>query len=209
MTTCAAFDLVAPELAAGTLAGEERASALAHAELCDRCAHELAELAATADRLLLAVPSSEPPVGFESRVVTAVTAQHRARSRWVRPLAAAAAVLVIGGGVLALRNPGLAAETRTAAMRADDGRRVGYAVARRGDPGRVLVAIRGLDNDSEDYRVIVYLRSGRSASVGVFRLDAGSGVTEVAAPAPVKDLARIELVNADGNHECTGTFAAT
>ncbi|MDQ7908327.1 zf-HC2 domain-containing protein [Phytohabitans sp. ZYX-F-186] len=58
-----------PELATGALAGDERASALAHVEGCAACRRELAALSRAADALLLLAPPVEPPPGFEGGVL--------------------------------------------------------------------------------------------------------------------------------------------
>jgi hypothetical protein len=111
---CAEVRNLLPELALGTLTGEDRAGALGHLASCLDCRRELRALSEVADELLLLSPSAEPPVGFESRVmervgidkpsrrsrlpwVRAVKPSHSSRRRWV---VAAAALLVaaLGGG---------------------------------------------------------------------------------------------------------------
>jgi Putative zinc-finger len=94
---------VAPELALGIADGKERAEALAHLASCAACRSYLAELTDVADDLLALTPSEEPPVGFETRVLTELgiePARSSRRLRWplVRPrrilLAAATACLL-------------------------------------------------------------------------------------------------------------------
>ncbi|MGN9909707.1 zf-HC2 domain-containing protein [Phytohabitans sp. LJ34] len=63
-----------PELATGALAGDERASALAHVEGCAACRRELAALSRAADALLLLAPPVEPPPGFEGGVLARLDA---------------------------------------------------------------------------------------------------------------------------------------
>ena len=63
---------VRPDLALGTLDGEERAALLTHLAGCGTCRRVVDELAQVADRLLLLAPPAEPPSGFESRVVSAI-----------------------------------------------------------------------------------------------------------------------------------------
>jgi hypothetical protein len=58
-----------PELATGALAGDERASALAHVTGCAACRRELAALSRAADAVLLLAPPVEPPPGFEGGVL--------------------------------------------------------------------------------------------------------------------------------------------
>jgi len=66
---CAAFADVAAELALGVLTGRERAEALAHLDHCDECREHVRQLTMTGEELLGLLPSSEPPPGFETRVM--------------------------------------------------------------------------------------------------------------------------------------------
>jgi anti-sigma-K factor RskA len=66
---CAEFGDVAAELALGVLTGRERADALAHLDHCDACREHVHQLTATGEELLGLLPSSEPPPGFETRVM--------------------------------------------------------------------------------------------------------------------------------------------
>jgi hypothetical protein len=56
------------ELALGILTGRERAAALAHVDVCPRCAEELEQLAHAADAVVRVAPELDPPVGFEVRL---------------------------------------------------------------------------------------------------------------------------------------------
>jgi len=66
---CARFADVAAELALGVLTGRERAEALAHLDHCDECREHVRQLTMTGEELLGLLPSSEPPTGFETRVM--------------------------------------------------------------------------------------------------------------------------------------------
>ena len=69
---CADLAEVAPELALEILGGAERAVAIAHLEGCVACQQLVDTLAADADRLLMLAPSTEPPAGFQQRVLTSL-----------------------------------------------------------------------------------------------------------------------------------------
>jgi Putative zinc-finger len=92
-------DLV-PEVALGTIDGEERADALRHLATCGECRRLLDQLTTVVDELLLLAPVQEPPAGFESRVIEALGFQRRAPRRrlarrllvWLGPPVVAAAV---------------------------------------------------------------------------------------------------------------------
>ena len=66
---CARFADVAAELALGVLTGRERAEALAHLDFCEECREHVRQLTMTGEELLGLLPSSEPPPGFETRVM--------------------------------------------------------------------------------------------------------------------------------------------
>jgi hypothetical protein len=57
------------ELATTAATGHDRAQILWHVLDCPTCQHDLAELARTADELLLLAPQRQPPAGFDTAVV--------------------------------------------------------------------------------------------------------------------------------------------
>jgi hypothetical protein len=67
--TCGELTDVAAELALGVLTGRERAVAVAHLDTCEACREDVRQLMATGEQLLELLPSAEPPVGFETRVL--------------------------------------------------------------------------------------------------------------------------------------------
>ena len=68
--TCAELADVAAELALGVLTGRERARALAHLDRCETCREDVRQLLATSEQLIGLLPEREPPVGFETRVLS-------------------------------------------------------------------------------------------------------------------------------------------
>lgn len=103
--TCEQLREIGAELALGLLPATERAEAMDHLELCPACREYVHELTATSDALLDLVPGSEPPVGFEDRVIDRLglspgrrTRRRELRRRLVLAAAAAAAGLAFGGG---------------------------------------------------------------------------------------------------------------
>jgi Putative zinc-finger len=97
--SCERMRELAPEVALGTIEGEERAEALRHLATCAECRRAVDRYASVADELLLLAPVHEPPAGFESRVVEAIAP--RRRRRWRRllvrlgpPIATAAATAI-------------------------------------------------------------------------------------------------------------------
>ncbi|HLI42817.1 MAG TPA: zf-HC2 domain-containing protein [Streptosporangiaceae bacterium] len=66
---CTEFADAAAELALGVLTGRERARAIAHLDRCDACRGNVRQLTMTGEELLGLLPASEPPAGFETRVM--------------------------------------------------------------------------------------------------------------------------------------------
>jgi hypothetical protein len=98
--SCEELKQLAPEVALGTIDGEERAEALRHLATCSECRRLVDQLTTVADELLLLAPVQEPPAGFESRVIDALGFQRPAPRRrlgrrllvWLGPPVVAAAV---------------------------------------------------------------------------------------------------------------------
>ena len=98
--TCDEVRELAPELALGIAAGEERARALAHIATCTECRTLVDELSREADSLLQLAPQKEPPIGFEARAVRRVGGI-RPRHR-LRVAAAVASIVLVSVGLTAL-----------------------------------------------------------------------------------------------------------
>src|SRR5687768_12183581 len=89
--TCEEARELAPELALGTIAGDERARVLTHVASCAACRRLVEDLSEVADSLLLLAPEHEPEAGFESKVLARMKSPARTR---VGVLSAAAALLI-------------------------------------------------------------------------------------------------------------------
>jgi hypothetical protein len=131
MTDHDAVQEAAPELALGLVSGPERAAALAHLESCASCRAAVEELADVADALLLLAPETEPPPGFETRVLArADGVSPPRRGRRVLALAAVVAFLLgaLAGGLLARQRQGSRLDREyIAALRELDGRALAAA----------------------------------------------------------------------------------
>ena len=131
---CAHFRDHADELALGGPDAPLRHELLDHAARCSACQSHLAELSLVADRLLLLAPPTEPPPGFEGRVLErlanargdgADAVWQRQRTARLRALAAAAVLLVVAvagvtaGRLSASHTPEVRAVRSGQIMRAD------------------------------------------------------------------------------------------
>ncbi|CCK25551.1 hypothetical protein BN159_1172 [Streptomyces davaonensis JCM 4913] len=97
---CASLRAVADELALGALHGQERADAIAHLDRCPACREHVEQLSLVADGLLSLLPGSEPPSGFETRVLDRLRLNRPTPRRRPRTgvAVAAAAVIALGFG---------------------------------------------------------------------------------------------------------------
>ena len=212
---------VAPELALGVLAGQERAEALRHLAGCSSCRRHVAELAEVADELLLLTPSREPPVGFESRVVQRLTGRApTARRRRLAAMAAAAvlaaALTAIGFHLATKEDRQLAARYRhtlqqanglyfgAVSLRDTRGHPAGNVFAYEGSPSWLFVVVSS-PSGSGDYAVEVTTHDGRRLPLGTLTVADGRGSFGRALPVALRDIARVRLVNDDG---ATGFQAA-
>jgi hypothetical protein len=211
---CEAASELAPELALGVAAGEERAEALDHLATCATCRQEVGELSEVADELLMLAPIQEPPAGFESRVLTRIAtrpsrrrAARRVALRVAAPLAAALATAAVLFAAfdddrdLAGRYRDTLAEAdgkyfQAAPLEAPGGVRAGVAFGYEGDPSWVMVVVdpghRGADYAGELVTV-----SGRRVPLRGFRLDPSTGSWGRAIAMDVHDVASVRLVDRD------------
>jgi anti-sigma factor RsiW len=150
------------ELVLGTVDGDRRARMAAHVLRCAACRHEYDELAATVEDLLPAVPSAQPPLGFDERVLARMAATRspaparpgRRRWAWVAVAAAALVALLIPLGIwVASRDDGASSTGDVATLRLSrDGTAVGSVTLSDIDGSPVMVvALVGAPNDVSYY----------------------------------------------------------
>jgi Putative zinc-finger len=194
--TCTEMRDLAAELALGVLNGGERAAAIAHLDRCPECREHIEPMAAVGDGLLELLPASEPPLGFESRVMERLDLPVRyAPRRRLRALAAAAAIALAfgaGGWVLGAtfghdstpaashapsHAPSHAAVQSGGLVTADltsGGHRVGRVYAYPGSPGWVYATL-DLENGDEKVTCRLDHRDGTTDPIGSFTLRHGYG----------------------------------
>ncbi len=205
-----------PELALGVADAEDRAVVLSHVESCRSCRDELASLSDVADLLSLLVPPVEPPRGFASHVVDALSlssrpAPHTQRSRRarVRPLSVAAALVVAAavgvGGWLASGGGGVTPSiTEQTAPLLSHHRRIGEVTMVPGKKPLITVAV-DLRTSAAVVRCQVESEGGSWHTVGTFDLYDGRGYW--AAPLPRGlSFRRAELTTARGRVLATASL---
>ena len=97
-----------PDLALGSLDGEDRAALVGHLSTCVACRDLSDDLIRVVEDLLVLTPPAEPPEGFEARALAAMTSAAGPRTRRHLPvfgstgrwLAVAALILVFAAGTL-------------------------------------------------------------------------------------------------------------
>ena len=215
--TCAEVETLAPELALGTIDGAERAAVLSHLAGCGKCRELADQLAGVADGLLLLAPPTEPPPGFENRVLGRL-AESSATERGVgaarpahatrRPrralvgIAAVALVAALAGGGLALLGGGPdrgGGDIQTALAEDDEGQWTCRAVAYGSDPGWVFVVLDRRDGANRTFAVEAR-RAGDAApiSLGNLTLRDGHGSLATQVRVPASELRSIRMFDETG-----------
>jgi hypothetical protein len=190
--------------------GEQRAEVLRHISTCAECRRLVEELSEVGDELLMLAPVTEPPVGFESRVVERLGLQaprRRAARRifWrvAPPLAAAAVTAVALIAVYhddhqtadryraTLEQAG-GSSFQAAPLLGAAGQRSGVAFGYEGTPPWVFVTVdpayRGEVSTAE-----LITSSGRTIGLPWFEL-ASDGTWGGAIPVPLHDVASVRLL---------------
>ncbi len=208
---CEELKDLAPEIALGTIEGEERAEALRHLATCGECRRLVDQLTTVADELLMLAPVQEPPAGFESRVIDALGFQREPRRRRSRrvlarlgPLvavAAATAVALVGvyhdDHVTAERYRSTLEQAdgqsfQAAPLRDGTGAEAGVAFGYQGDPSWVLVTVDpGHRDDVASAELIT--RDRRTIPLPEFELHA-DGSWGGAIPVDLYDVSAIRLL---------------
>src|SRR5690349_5291566 len=194
---CGEMENLGPELAIGTLTGDERAIALDHLEGCAHCRQMVDELALVADNILLVAPEAEPPLGFESRtaariaaaaapgaaVVPLVTRPSR-RRRLVAVAAAAFVVGALGAGTAAWWAAGhdngshtASPIVRTAIVRTAvaKGQYSCHAMVVGTKPVWFYMSVTQPGGDDGQYRVEALSRTNATIPLGIVDVKAGKG----------------------------------
>lgn len=202
--TCSQVEEAVTEYALGLLPPEEARSVEAHLANCPACRREAAEIQRIGDELLELIPDAEPPVGFDRRVLAAVTPQRSRRrpSLSMGLLAAAAAVVLAfaGVGIANLgghHGQGTAKPAELAGTFRQDGRQVG-TVDIGGHPTWVYMTINHLSGEGNVSCQLV-ADDGTVTTIGSFQLVDGSGSWGAPEAAPASHVTSVRLVSPAGS----------
>lgn len=228
---CAQVRDLAPELALGVLGGADRAEVLLHIDRCPACRAHVNELSETVDALALLAPETEPPAGFEKRLLHAMGLErHRGwrgivLSRWAAA-AAVAALLVAGSTVGALASLGIVGghkngisteyvetlkrlggtSVKGAPMISDTGKQTGEAFAYQGKSSWVFVSVDYNSMPSGTYSVVLDDSHGPH-TLGTISVVDGQGELGVHAPGGTKSANGVRIVDPSGRMMCEALFA--
>jgi hypothetical protein len=209
--TCDEVRELAPELALGIAAGEQRARALVHIATCTDCRTLVEELSRAADSLLLLAPPKEPPIGFEAHAVERVRGLRPGR-RLKIALAAAALVLASVGGTAAVMNSTSSrdrdladrylkllegqGELVSGSLRTADGGPAGQVFVYSGPANWVFIVVDAASGTGM-HDVVFIPRASAAVTVGRIRLVDGRGSWGSTTGLNVRDLT-VQLVAGDG-----------
>lgn len=223
---CAEAQELAPEVALGIAAAEDRARLFGHVATCAACRDVLSELSRLCDDMLALTAPQEPPAGFETQVLARIgdrTPRPRPRRIW-RRVALAVAALVIGaavsaGAVYHAHGPDreLAASVRATLATANGqyfaaaplhdarGEQRGVAFGYQGDPAWVFVTA-SLPALSGPYAVEVVSHTGVSRRLAEDLDLGGTGAWGGTIPIAVHEVAAVWVRDADGRLVLSGQF---
>lgn len=218
--TCGEIQDLAGEMGLGVLTGVERAAVVTHLQGCESCRALVDDMAELADSLLLLGPQTEPPAGFETRLLHRRDGATLPTGRRVRrrlALVLASGIVVAGGaglgvGVALAGSSGLPASVQaaggrqlTVAILNARGARVGQAFLYSGRPSWIFMSV---DPEHLPSWINCELRTadGKVVEVGSFTVSGSYrswGSTVDVSPAQVR---AVMLVDAAHHTVATGVF---
>jgi hypothetical protein len=225
---------LAPELALDIAAGEDRSAALHHVTGCQACRGLVSELSVVGDELLLGAPVHEPPPGFESRALAAMSEPppnrrrapraHSHRRQWRLVLAAAAALVAgaLGGGSVFLAtaddrqlaqgyratlSEGKGSFFAAAPLQGSHGR-AGTVFGYEGRPSWVMVTLEPGVRDGRALEVRIATRAGTYIDIGDAVLRGGNEAWGQQIPVDLSTVMELQFVGPGGRPVYTATFEA-
>ncbi|HEY3036801.1 MAG TPA: hypothetical protein VGJ54_19355, partial [Streptosporangiaceae bacterium] len=216
-------------------AGEERDAALRHLGGCPACRQLVSQLSSVGDELLLLAPEREPPLGFESRVLTAITEPPQPRGlralprglralprgrRWLAVAAAAVLAAAIGAGSVfvatagdrqlaqgyrAVLSEGQGSTFAAAPLQGSQGR-VGTVFGYQGQPSWMVVTVQPWAADQGQLQVQALTRDGRYLALGKAVLGGGNRAWGGQIPVDLSAVHELRFVRSDGQTAFAATF---
>jgi hypothetical protein len=222
---CGEFADVAAELALGVLTGRERAQAIAHLDWCAGCRENVRQLTMTGEELLELLPTSEPPPGFETRVMErlglpaprpaligrASRAGRAGRARRMLAVAAVALAVVVSGlggwGLRAVTASPARSLLSSAALVSASHQAVGDVFLYNGSPRWLYMSVDMYVAGTRTVTCQLKSRDGQVVILGKFRLADGYGFWVSPNPVGQGTFTSVRLVSADGTVLATASFS--
>ena len=215
---------LAPELALGIAAGEQRARALAHIASCTECRTLVDELSRAADSMLLIAPQKDPPIGFEAQAVGRVRGlrpRHRLRLAaaftsvafiaigltWIVMQAATSRDRDLADRYLALLEGRSQGELFATSLRTADGGRAGQVFAYEGSSNWIFIVVTAKTGIGIHDIVLTPRAQVAGTQVGRVRLVDGRGSWGSTTGLDLRGL-RIQLVNGEGKPAYEARFSS-
>jgi len=215
---------LAPELALGTLDGNQRALVMAHVAECPACRDDVAGLTEIVDLLTQATPAVTPSPGFEARVQAAMASSETAtsalplrlapvrapqprRPAWWMLIAAALIAAAITGVVVRRLSAEPDRLVASAAMIGAGGKNVGSAYVLSSSPKFVVVTVSySLRGDAYNLQGIG--AGGRVVELGALDWTGGQWHWSGALHAADADLTTFRVVSPSGDIFCEGHLSS-
>jgi hypothetical protein len=211
--TCAEVRDAAAEYALDILGSSERAAVAAHLLRCPACRAEVDSMSDVGTHLLDLVPGTEPPLGFDHRVLARVgvhrhslAGRARRHPRFVAAVAAVAAFIFALVGWMAGRSTTHYNHRvlLTAALH-QGSRTVGEVMAYPGHPEWVNMTVHGVSGTARVTCEIVE-KGGQVVRLGSFDLQGGSGTWGGPEGAWAGTPSSVRLLSPDGQVVATAVF---
>ena len=214
--TCSDVRDAAAEFALDILRPHERSLIAAHLLRCPECRAEVDSMSAVGARLLELVPGTEPPLGFDERVLARLHSDARPHRRFIHgraprlfaaAAAVAAAVILVASLSLGWFSGGAASHGPRAVLTAEfvqAGLGVGEVQAY-ANPAWVDMTVTGVQGADKVTCELLHT-DGHVTTVGSFELVNGSGRWGAPDPGGFAGISGARLVDDHGHVLATATF---
>jgi hypothetical protein len=208
--TCDEVRESAAEFALDILPSGVRSAVAAHMLRCPACREEIDEMEKIGWRLLDVVPGTEPPLGFDRRVLARVQPE-RPRRRFVRAAitVAAAAVIAVAATIGAVDTGRSSHAGRTilaSAILQNGSRQIGEVYVYAGKPPWIGMSIKSVTVKGKVICEIIGM-DGKVTKLGSFPVVHGGGSWFAPDPAASAGLVGVRLVDSSGQTVAAGDFS--
>jgi hypothetical protein len=207
--TCSEVHEAAAEYALDILDSPGRAAVAAHLIRCPECRREVDAMQESANKLLDLVPGTEPPLGFDERVMNRFGTPARPARRTFRVIAslAAAALLIVAStfGVELAQSHRPDHSPLAGAELLSNGNVVGQVYMYAGRPPSLEMTVKGMTAQGPINCVVV--TDAGAASIGSFELHHGWAYWAASDKSGLNGITRVQLVDETGHVLASASFS--